>query len=208
MILNSSTRIGAWVLMLVLGSVASGWAEDGPRTLADLKREHQRAYSAIQQRRDRAKTDTERKAVQQEVWGEIKTAASRAFAWAEAHPDDPESIDAIVWTVHGLANGYYSEYDAEITRAYELLTERAIASEKVVPVCYYAAGAGFACPAAKRFLQTAMEKSPSRLVRGAACLGLARDYHRLALFIRLSRDPISRKRLEDWNGTGLVTKFE
>ena len=208
MILNSSTRIGAWALMLVLGSVASGWAEDGPRSLADLKREHQQAYTAIQQRRDRAKTDTERKAVQQEVWDEIKTAASRAFAWAEAHPDDPESIDAIVWTVHGLANGYYPEYDAEITRAYELLTKRAIASEKVVPVCYYAAGAGFACPAARRFLETAMEKSPSRLVRGAACLGLARDYHRLAVFVRLSRDPISRKPLAEWNGAGLVTKFE
>ena len=89
-----------------------------------------------------------------------------------------------------------------------MLTERAIASEKVVPVCYYAGGVGFASPAARRFLETAMEKSPSRLVRGAACLGLARDYHRLAGFIRLSKDPISRKPLEERKGTGLVTRFE
>jgi thiol-disulfide isomerase/thioredoxin len=205
---NCSTRVGTCLLTAVLGFAVSGRAEDGPRTFANLKREHERADSAIQQRRERARTDAERKAVQEEIWREVKKAAGRAFTWAEAHPDDPESVDAIVWTVHGIANGYFAEYDAETTRAYELLTARAIDSEKVAPVCYYAAGAGFACPAAKRFLETALEKSTSRLVRGAACLGLARSYHRLAGFIRLSKDPISRKPLEEWNGAGMVAKFE
>jgi len=208
MVLSGSSRVGAWVWIAVLGFAVSGRAEDGPRTFADLKREHERADSAIRQRLDLAKTDAERKVVQEEIWKEVRTAAGRAFVWAEAHPDDPESIDAIVWTVHGLANGYYPEYDAEIRRAFEMLTERAIASEKVVPVCYYAGGVGFASPAAMRFLETAMEKSPSRLVRGAACLGLARTYHSLAGFIRLTKDPISRKRLEERKGTGLVSRFE
>lgn len=208
MILSCSTRVGACVLTAVLGFAVSGRAQDGPRTFADLKGEHKRADSAIQQRRERARTDAERNAVQEEMWKEVRTAASQAFAWAEAHPDDPESVDAIVWTVHGIANGYFAEYDAETTRAFELLTQRAIDSEKVAPVCYYAAGAGFACPAAKRFLETALEKSTSRLVRGAACLGLARSYHRLAGFIRLSKDSISRKPLEEWNGADMVAKFE
>jgi thiol-disulfide isomerase/thioredoxin len=208
MFLSRSTRMGAWVLAAVLGFAASGRGEDGPRTFADLKREHQRGYAAIEQRRERARTDAERKAVQEEVWKEVKAAAGRAFAWAEAHPEDPESVDAIVWTVHGLANGYYVEYDAETTRAFVLLTARAIDSEKVAPVCYYAAGPGFACPAAKRFLETALESSKSRLVRGAACLGLARSYHRLGEFIRRSKDPITRKPLEEWTGAGMVTKFE
>ena len=43
---------------------------------------------------------------------------------------------------------------------------------------------------------------------GPSCLGLARSYHRLAGFIRLSRDPITRKPLEEWNGAGMVAKFE
>jgi thiol-disulfide isomerase/thioredoxin len=208
MILSCSTRVGVCALTAVLGFAVSGWAGDDPRTFADLKLEHERAYAAIQQRRERARTDAERKAVEEEIWKEVKTAAGRAFAWAEAHPEDPESVDAIVWTVHGIANGYFAEYDAETTRAFVLLTARAIDSEKVVPVCYYAATAGFACPAAKQFLETALEKSTSRLVRGASCLGLARSYHRLAVFIRLSKDPITRKPLEEWNGAAMVAKFE
>jgi thiol-disulfide isomerase/thioredoxin len=208
MILSCSTRVGLCTLAAILGFAVSGWAEEGPRTFADLKQEHARTYAAIQYRRERAKTDAERKAVQEEIWKVVKAAAARAFGWAEAHPEDPESVDAIVWTVHGIANGYFAEYDAETTRAYVLLTDKAIDSAKVAPVCYYAAGAGFACPAAKRFLETALEKSMSRLVRGAACLGLARSYHRLASFIRLSKDPITRKPLEEWNGAGMVAKFE
>jgi len=208
MISSCWARVGVCMLTAVLGFAVSSRADDGARTFADLKRQHERAYTAIQQRRRLARTDAESKAVQQEVWKEARTAAGRAFAWAEAHPEDPESVDAIVWTVHGIANGYFVEYDAETTRAFALLTARAIDDEKVAPVCYYAAGAGFACPTAKRFLETALADSKSRLVRGAACLGLARSYHRLAEFIRLSHDPITRKPLEEWNGVGMVTKFE
>jgi thiol-disulfide isomerase/thioredoxin len=52
------------------------------------------------------------------------------------------------------------------------------------------------------------EKSTSRLVRGTSCLGLAKSYQRLAVFIRLSKDPISRKPLEEWHGAAMVAKFE
>ena len=115
-----------------------------------------------------------REASQKATWDEIKGTALRAFAWAEAHPDDPESIDAIVWTVHGLANGYYPEYADEIRKAFTLLTDRAIANEKVAPVCYYAEGVSVHCAEARRFLETALATSPSRVVRAAACLALAR----------------------------------
>lgn len=209
MILSRSTRAVARTLIAVLGFAAPGLAADTPRTFAELKQEHERAFTAIQQRRERATTDAERKAVQEEVWKMSKTAAQRAFAWAEAHPGDPESIDAIVWTVHGLVNGYYAEYDAETRQAFRLLRERAVDSEKVAPVCYYAGVITFACPEAKQFLETAEAKSKSRLVRGTACLGLARTYHHLGNFIRRSRDPITRKLLEEQtDGASMIAKFE
>src|SRR5882757_4013493 len=110
MIASSSTRIGAVVLTALLGVAVSARAQEGPRTFADLKREHEQAAEVIQQRGERAKTPAERDAVQAEIWKEIKATAERAFAWADAHPDDPEAIDAIVWTVHGLANGNYPQY--------------------------------------------------------------------------------------------------
>jgi thiol-disulfide isomerase/thioredoxin len=209
MIATSSTRICAVVLTALLGVTITIRAQDGPRTLADLKREHEQASEAIQQRGERAKTPAERAAVQAEIWKEIKETASRAFAWAEAHPDDPDAIDAIVWTVHGLANGHYPEYAAERARAFRLLTEKGLASEKVAPLGYYSNGMSFACPEEMRFLEAALAKSPSRLVRGAACLGLARSDHGLADLARLTKDPIKRKPFEaGWKGTDLVAKVE
>ena len=209
MIVRGSTRVGTVVLTALLGVAISARAEDGPRTFADLKREHEQAAEVIQQRWERVKTDAERDAVKAESWKETKAAARKAFAWAEAHPDDPEAIDAIVWTVHGLANGYYPEYAAERGRAFGLLTEKALASEKVAPLGYYAAGTCFACPEEMRFLQASLANSPSRLVRGAACLGLARADHGQAQFVRRLKDPITRKPFDlGWKGTDLVARLE
>jgi thiol-disulfide isomerase/thioredoxin len=209
MIASRLTRVGAVVLTTLLGVAVSVRAQDAPRALADLKREHEQASEVIQQRWERAKTPAERDAVQAEIWKEIKATAGRAFAWAEAHPDDPEAIDAIVWTIHGLANGNYPQYAAERARAFRLLTEKALASEKVMPLCYYADGASLLCPEELRFLEAALAKSPSRLVRGAACLGLARSDHGIADLARLTKDPIKRKPFElGWKGTDLVAKVE
>ena len=144
-----------------------------------------------------------------ETWEAVKTAANRAFAWAETHPDDPEAIDAIVWTVHGLANGHYPKYEAEHARAFQLLHERAASSEKVVPLFYYADGASPSCPEEMKFLQDALDGSPNRLVRGAACLGLARADKGVANLARRLHDPITRKPLEThWKGTPLFSKLE
>jgi thiol-disulfide isomerase/thioredoxin len=203
-------RVVVCLLAVFPGIAAHGRAEDTARTFAELKQQHELKAEAINRRWVDARTDAEREALQAEVWKEIKSAASRAFAWAEAHPDDPDAIDAIVWTVHGLANGYYPEYADEIARAYELLTTRAIASEKVAPVCYYTDSVAIASPQAKHFLETALKKSPSRLVRGAACLGLARSDHTLARLARRSHDPITRKPLTDrWAKTaGFLERLE
>ena len=208
MILSRPTRVVACAWTIVLGLDVSAGAGDDPRTFDALKRDHQRQGASVRDRFEKAATEPEREAAQEAIWDEVRGAAANAFAWAEAHPGDPESIDAIVWTVHGLANGYYPEYHAEIERAYELLERRALASEKVAPVCYYSADAGFACPSARRFLETALEKSPSRLVRGAACLGLARTHHKIANFLRLAGDPVTRKRLVESRGAALVAKYQ
>ena len=133
----------------------------------------------------------------------------KGVCMGRAHPNDPESLDAVIWTIHGLANGSYPEYLAEQAQAYTLLTERGLASEKVVPICLYAGGEGVVCPEARRFLEAALEKSPSRLVRGAACLGLARDYHMTARSVRRLKDDLMRSLfVERWKGTGVVERAE
>jgi thiol-disulfide isomerase/thioredoxin len=200
--------VAAGALTAVLGVTFAGRAGDDSQPLAGLQREHERAYERLLERWERAKTDAERSAVQAERWKEFKVTARRAFAFAEAHPADPAAIDAIVWAIHGLVNGCYAEYRAEQAHAYNLLAEKALSSKKVVPVCYYAGGSGLMCPEARRFLETALEKSPIKLVRGTACLGLAIDDQETAELVQRSRDPIVGKlfkeRLEEWKGTGVI----
>lgn len=202
MIVRESTRAVPVILTTLLAAATLAPAGDGPAGFDDLKRDHKRAAAANQQRFEQAKTDNEREVLQATIWEETRATAHRAFAWAQEHPEAPDSLDAVIWTVLGLANGTYPEYLAEQARAYELLTrDEALASEKVVPVCYYAGGGGFACPQIDRFLEAALEKSPIRLVRGTACLGLARDHHAMAATARRLRDPIARKQfLARWKG--------
>jgi len=208
MIVNNSIRVGVGVLSALLTIAVFGRAEDVPRTFADVKQEHERAYEAIMKRRELAKTDAEQEAVTAEAWARIKVDTNRALAWADAHPDDPAAIDAIVWTVHGLSNGYSAECAVERARAFTLLKEKGLASEKIVPVCYYSTVGAFVCPEEMQFLQAALTKSPSRLVRAAACLGLARTNHTIVTLALRSRDPITRKPLEQrWKGTDLVSRL-
>jgi thiol-disulfide isomerase/thioredoxin len=194
---------------VVLGFVGFGRGQEPPKTLGAIQKEHELADATARRRAQRAKTAAELKAATDAIWAETKKTAAKAFAWAEEHPDDPEALDAIIWTIHGLANGSYPSYLGEQAKAYRLLAVKGLASEKVAPVCYYAGGESVACPDAKRFLEAALEKSPNRLVQGAACLGLARDYHAAAQFARRVKDDLTRGPLvEHWKGTGVVERAE
>lgn len=194
---HRSVRFVACFMLILTASVGMCQTGDELSSFGRMKQDHEKRFEALNLRREQAKTDIERDAAQAEVWSEIKATANEAFDWAESHSDDPESVDAIVWTVHGLANGYYAEYDAEIRRAFELLTKRALADEKIAPVCYYSDSVAMACPAARRFLEAALEQSPSKLVRGAACLGLARTERTTARLARRLSDPITSRPLKE-----------
>lgn len=199
---------GALVSVLAAGSAR---AQLDPRSFEAIQKEHEIADGVARRKAEVATTDAERKAAGAAIWKETKSAAAKAFAWAEAHPDDPRALDAIIWTIHGLANGSYPEYLDEQTKAYRLLIKKGLASEKVAPICYYAytGGASVACPEVKQFLEAALERSPNRLVRGAACLGLAKDYHASARFARWMKDEITRgPQVERWKGTGVVERAE
>lgn len=179
------------LLTVVSAACSLCHAGDEPGSFARLKQAHEKRFESLNLKRGQAKTVSGKDAAQAEVWSEIKMTANQAFDWAEAHKDDPESIDAIVWTVHGLANGYYAEYDAEIRRAFEMLRKRALDDEKVLPVCYYADQVAMACPPARAFLEAALERSTSRLVKGAACLALARTDRLTARLARRFNDPVT-----------------
>jgi hypothetical protein len=65
-------------------------------------------------------------------------------------------------------------YDDEIARTFDLMTALALHSDKIAMVCYAADSVSYSSPAAKRFLVTALERSPSRMIRGLSCLAPGR----------------------------------
>lgn len=201
---GDSIRTLACVLISLLALGTLGRSEDLPRTFAALKLEYERASAPIEQRRDRAATDAERVSAQADLWRLIQATAARARTWADAHPQDPESIDAILWTIQGLVSGYDPRYETETNQALDRLSQRALHHETIAPFCYYAASTGFASASTRQFLEAALEQSQSPLVRGSACLGLARSYHRRAEFIRLAQEPLTRKSLEAGPYAGLL----
>jgi hypothetical protein len=115
--INRLSRIAVGLLTAVFAGTIAANAGDGSQPLRELRREHDIAHKLLLERLERAKTDAERAAIQAERWKELKDTARRAFGIAEAATDGPEAIDAIVWTIHGLANGSYPEYRDEQSRA-------------------------------------------------------------------------------------------
>ncbi len=181
-------RIGLWVaLALLMAGFAR--ADDAPKNLEELKAKYKAETEAIQIKVEKL-GEAERQPLVDDQCSRMKATARQAFAYAKAHPDAPDSLDAIVWTVQRVSNGSVAPFAEEITEAYRLLLERGLDDDKVAPVAYYADGVAAQCPAAKRFLEAALAGSKSRVVRGAAGLGLARSDDLLAQSARDVRDPI------------------
>ena len=166
-------------------------------SLAEVKWEYARNEAkrrpAIEARFKQAKSEAERQAVAEEARDLTRAAFQRALAWAAAHPDDPEVIDALIWPLSNVAVGYYSWLDSEIEQCYERLIEKkAFEGDQVGLLCAITYTTSVSSPAAKRFLITALEQSRSKTIRGISCLALGRHYTRLASIRRGLDDPLIR----------------
>jgi len=93
------------------------------------------------------------------------------------------------------SGGHFRRESDVVGKAFDLLTRRWITSERLAPVCYYGYLQSVVSPEAHHFLREAMEKSPYRLVRGVACLSLARHNRCLVEMGQRMRDTITRKPL-------------
>ena len=110
--------------------------------------------------------------------------ARRAFDLADEHPGDPAALDAVIWVINNLPAGMFPENSRLTNKAFNLLAKRWITSEKLAPTCYYGNLQSVASPQALHFLVAVLEKSPYRLVRGAAGIALARHYRETARLAR------------------------
>lgn len=144
-------------------------------------------YHALRQQYDRAAssgaplTDTERLAFVGRVYKARSELAVKFLKLAEAHPDDPIALDALVqavWQVNTvpwpveLVGG-----DPARARSFELIVRDHIDSERLAPLCLRV-GNGF-CQEYESFLRAVLASNRHAHVRGAACLALGHLlYHR------------------------------
>ncbi len=198
MLLHQSrrVRIGLLASLALLSVIASARGDDAPRNLAEMKAKYEADTEA-----DRAKykdiAEAHRPKALDEYWAMTRATAHRAFDYVRAHPDAPDSIDTITWTAEEMVGGYYPQYADEFAEAYKLLLDRGLDSDKVARATYYTYLVANACPEAKQFLEAALERSKSRVIRGTARLALARTDHQLANLARLVRDPIGGTQFVD-----------
>ena len=96
--------------------------------------------------------------------GGARQFAERFFELADAHPKDPVAVDSLLWIVKNLR----TRPDAK--RALELLTERHLDSERLVPG--FRQIARTPTVAAEKLLRACMERSPHRTIQAEACFQL------------------------------------
>jgi thiol-disulfide isomerase/thioredoxin len=101
--------------------------------------------------------------------------APRFLELAEASPDDPVALDALVWVVNRSLNVGVGDRELYLhhRRAVELLARGDRFDDRRLREAYRFALA-YASPHTEQFLLAALEKGRDRGVRGLACLGLAR----------------------------------
>ena len=101
--------------------------------------------------------------------------AVRFLEFAEANPEDPAAVDALLWIVNqSLAVGVSDrQLIPPYTRALDLLAKgKSLDDRRVGEACRHASR--YPAPWTEQFLRTLLEHSRNRDVRGMACLALAR----------------------------------
>ncbi|MHC5540217.1 TlpA family protein disulfide reductase [Singulisphaera rosea] len=97
---------------------------------------------------------------------------ARLLALAEANPDDPASVDALIWIVATSTSGYdaFKERGERIKRAMDRLAKAHLDDVRVGRLCLeLVAGAA---PLRDDFLHTVFTRSTDRGIKGRACLAL------------------------------------
>jgi hypothetical protein len=166
---------GILVLMLNLSAVTGGGnGQDNPPTPAEqykaLLKEYDRASSS-----DVPLTDAERLKFVGRVYKHRNALAQKFLELAEAHPNDPIALDALmqaVWQVN--TTPWPVELVGEDTaraRAFERIQRDHLRSDKLGPLCQRVSY-GF-CQEYETFLRAVLEKNPHKDVQATAILSLA-----------------------------------
>jgi len=166
--------------MILAGISARGAPDDAKKTpkaqFQAVLDEYQKAQQEFMQVYSKAKTDEERSKLFNDKYPQPSAYADRFMAIADAAPDDPAAVDALVWCVQ-LANGGPNALKAMVRLA-QKHADNAKLGTAVTGIAYSYA------PAAETLLRAVIEKNRDRTARGTATLVLAQYLNRKIELIR------------------------
>jgi hypothetical protein len=167
-------------LWALAGMPAVGASDDPNKVQAQSKRtpkeqfqavldEYQKAQRDFSQAYSKAKTDEERSKIVSEKYPKADEYARRFLAIADAAPDDPAAVDALVWYIQ-LGRG------GDTSKAMRRLAEKHAADPRLaraVSTIAYSYS-----PSGEALLRAVVEKNRDRTARGNATLALAQFLNR------------------------------
>jgi len=138
--------------------------------------EYQKAQQSFSQAYSKAKTAEERSQIVKEKYPKQNEYSDRFLAIAEAAPDDPAAVSALIWSVQ-LGAG------ADTSKAMRRLAEKHAADPKLASAI---SGIAYSySPAAETLLRAVVLKNRDRTARGNATLALAQFLNRRVDLIRM-----------------------
>jgi len=161
--------------------------------LEALKQEVETARRKFSQAYEKAKTDKERRELDDEEKKQLHACARRALELARKLPKDPVAVEALSWIISGGLG--YRAAGAEIETAYDLLRKDYVTSDKLQRVCGMATVYQYNSPKPEKLLRDMIAKNPHHAMQGVARISLARLLRRESIMAKLVRDPKQEERL-------------
>ena len=181
--MRSAKSIICVLAFVVAVPVARGADTKPAEELARLKKQLEKAYmDAWEVGRKTAMSEAERSAADDRYSREAVALGRRALALAEAHPDTPEALEALIWAENIV--DFSVEAVSVRDAAYELMTRRYLDRDAILPTVNSAWSRAVMSPRGEALLRAAVERSPNAKVRGLACYSLAKYHQRLAATVR------------------------
>jgi len=167
-------------------SQAQAQAKKTPKEQFDaVLDEYQKAQQAFSQAYSKAKNDEERSQIIDKSYPKPNAYADRFLAIADAAPDDPAAVSALIWCVQ-LGGGANNE------KVMRRLAEKHAADPKLASAISGIANSY--SPAAETLLRAVVEKNRDRTARGIATLALAQFLKSRVDLIRMLKENGDRVR--------------
>lgn len=175
--------------ILLVPFVTEGADQNPAETLAALKKAREAVWSELESGWKPGSAEAEQKKSVEHFCRSFSEIGHRAVDLAKSHPDSPVAIEALAWA-HSVA----TEDDPDLASViYDLLTERYLDSDAILPICRLAWLDAVKGPHTEAFLRAAVERSKNVKVRSLCCYSLARHQQELASAVRALNDPVRGK---------------